>query len=83
MFRLQKALEKWLSLTNEHERPLDGSQKNWTQPVYVKTDQDLISRLDDKRSEVFIANRGKFGSQWLNVVHCKNLGRILMISNFG
>ena len=27
-----KALEKWLSLTNEQESPLDGSQKNWTQP---------------------------------------------------
>ena len=37
-----KALEKWLSLTNEHESPLDGTQKNWTQPVYVKTAQDLI-----------------------------------------
>ena len=28
-----KALEKWLSLTNEHDCPLDGTQKNWTQPV--------------------------------------------------
>ena len=24
-----KALENWLSLTNEHESPLDGTQKNW------------------------------------------------------
>ena len=32
-----KALEKWLSLTNEQESPLDGTQKNWTQSVYVKT----------------------------------------------
>ena len=43
-----KALEKWLSLTNEQESPLDGTQKNWTQPVIVKTAQDLISRMDDK-----------------------------------
>ena len=50
------------------------SQKNWTQPVYVKTAQDLISRMDDKRSKVFNAHQGKFGSQWLNVVPCKNLG---------
>ena len=44
---LTKALEKWLSLTNEQESPLDGTQKNWTQPVFVKTAQDLISRMDD------------------------------------
>ena len=25
-----KALEKWLSLTNEQESPVDGTQKNWT-----------------------------------------------------
>ena len=69
-----KALEKWLSLTNEQESPLDGTQKNWTQPVFVKTAQDLISRMDDKRLKVFNAHQGKLGSQWLNVVPCKNLG---------
>ena len=47
-----KALEKWLSLTNEQESPLDGSQKNWTQSVFVKTAQDSISGMDDKRSKV-------------------------------
>ena len=57
-----KALEKWLSLTNEQESPLDGTQKNWTQPVYVKTAQDLISRMNDKRSKVFNAHQGKIGS---------------------
>ena len=31
-----KALEKWLSLTNEQESPLDGTQNTWTQPFYVK-----------------------------------------------
>ena len=35
------------------------------------TAQYLISRMDDKRSN---ARQGKFGSQWLNVVPCKNLG---------
>ena len=68
-----KALEKWLSLTKEQESPLNGTQKNWTQPVYVKTSQDLISRMDDNCSKVFNAHQGKFGSQWLNVVPCKNL----------
>ena len=28
----------------------------------------------EKRSEVFNAHQGKLGSQWLNVVPCKNLG---------
>ena len=51
-----KALEKWLSLTNEQESPLDGTQKNLTQPVYIKTAQDLIFRMDDKRSMVFNAH---------------------------
>ena len=69
-----KALEKWSSLTNEQESPLDGTQKNWSQPVYVKTAQGFISRMDDNRSKVFNAHHGKFGSQRLNVVPCKNLG---------
>ena len=30
--------------------------------------------MDDKRSKVVKAHQGKFGSQWLNVVPCKNLG---------
>ena len=51
---------------------LTGGRYNWTQPVYVKTAQDLISRMDDKRSKVFNAHQG--WSQWLNVVPCKNLG---------
>ena len=71
---LTEALDKWLSLTNEQESPLDGTLKNWTQPVSVKSAQGLISRMDDKRSKVFNAHQGKFGSQWLNVVPCKNLG---------
>ena len=33
--------------------------------------------MDDIRSKVFIAHQGKFGSQWLNVVPCKNLGEKL------
>ena len=68
-----KALEEWLSLTNEQESPLGGTQKNWTQPVYVKTAQDLISKMDDKRSKVFNAHQGQFVSHWLNVVPCQKL----------
>ena len=73
-YSLTKALENWLSLTNEQECPFGGTQKNWTQHVFVKTAQDLTSRMDNKRSKVFNAHQGKFGSQWLNVVPSKNLG---------
>ena len=38
----RKALAKWSSLMKEQESPLDGTQKNWTQPVYVKTAQGLF-----------------------------------------
>ena len=56
-----KTLEKWLSLTNEQESPIDGTQKNWKQPVYVKTAQNLNSRMNYKRSKVLNAHQGKFG----------------------
>ena len=65
-----KALEKWLSLTNEQESPIDGTQKNWTQPVSVKTAQDLISRMDDKRSKIFNAHQVKF---WVSMAERRSL----------
>ena len=61
-----------MSLTNEQKSPLDATQKKLAQ--LVKTAQDLISRMNDKRSKVFKGHHGKFGSQWLNVDPCKNLG---------
>ena len=33
--------------------------------------------MDDQRLKVFNVHQGKFGSQWLKVVPCKNLGRKL------
>ena len=79
-----KALENSLNLTNEQESPLVRTRKNWTQHVYVKTAEALISRRDDKRSKVFNAHQGKIGSQWLNVVPCKNvmLSRSLLHQEF-
>ena len=56
-----KALEKWFSLTNEQESPLDGTQEKWTQPLFVKTAQKLISRMNDKRSKVFNAHQSLNG----------------------
>ena len=49
-------------------------KKNWTQLVFAKTAQVLISRRDDKRSNVFNAHQAQFVCQWLNIVPCKNLG---------
>ena len=60
-------------MTNEHESPLDGTQKKWTQPVHVKTAKDLIGKVD-KCSKVFTSHQGKFGTQWQNVFPCKKLG---------
>ena len=69
-----KVLEEWLSLPNEQESPLDGTHKKWTQPVFVKTAQDLFSRMDDKHRKVLNVHQGMFRSQWLNVVPCEKLG---------
>ena len=63
-----------VEMTNEQKNSLDGTLKHWTQPVYVRYAQDLIFRMDDKRSKVFNAHQRNFGSLWLNVVPCKNLG---------
>ena len=60
--------------TGKTSRRLDGTLKNWTHSVFVKTAHELIFRKDDKRSKVFSALQGQFGSHWLNVVPCKNLG---------
>ena len=57
------AFEKWLSLTKKPKNLIEGTQTKWTKPVYVKTTQDLISRVDDKCLNVFTAHQGKIGSQ--------------------
>ena len=54
-----KALEKWFSFTNARKSHVDGTQKIWTQPVYVKAAQDSICRMDDKRSKFSEARQGK------------------------
>ena len=70
-----KALEKWLSLTNEQESPLDGTQKNWIQPIFVKTAQEVISRMDYKRSghgNKFERIRSNFNFEWTKFEYSKN-----------
>ena len=58
-------LEKRLKLTNEQENPHNRTQKNCTQPVYVKTAQALISRMDGERSKTFNVRQGKDASRSL------------------
>ena len=58
-----KAFENWLRLTNEQESPLNGSQNNRTQFLYVNTAHNLTSRIDDQRSKFFTAHQGKFEFQ--------------------
>ena len=40
----------------------------------LSSSKPLKNRMDDKRSKVFNAHQGNFGSRWLNDVPCKNLG---------
>ena len=61
-FRLYIFGAKLMERVNEQESPLDGTQKNWTQLVHVKTAHDLITGRNDKRSIVFQAHQEKFGS---------------------
>ena len=68
-----KALENCLGLTKDQETPLDGTQKHWTHHVYAKTVRDLVSRVEQKRSEVFDAHEGEIGSQWLNVFFSREI----------
>ena len=51
-----------------------GKSSRWNPVKLDTTCLELISRMDDKRSNVFNAQQSKFGSQWPNVAPCKNLG---------
>ena len=44
-----KVVEKRLSLTSEENSPLDGIQKNQTQPFHVRAAQELKSRAEECR----------------------------------
>ena len=56
-----KALEKWLSLTNEQESPLDGTLKNWTQTPTSKPDatKQVKKRVEKNTSKKFWSKKVK------------------------
>ena len=49
------------------------SKKNWTEPIFDSEIADLILRLEPMDVKRFNAFQERFGSQWLNVIPCKNL----------
>ena len=55
------------------------SKKNWTEPIFDSEIADLILRLEPTDVKRFNAFQDRFGSQWLNIITCKNLG--LKLSN--
>ena len=49
------------------------SKKNWTEPIFDSDIADLIFRLEPTDVKRFNTFQDRFGSQWLNVIPCKNL----------
>ena len=67
------ALERWFELGKIEMAPKNEIQKNWTEPIFDREIADLISRLEPTDVKRFNAFQDRFGSQWLNVIPCKNL----------
>ena len=53
--------------------PENEIQKIWTEPIFDSEFADLILRLEPTEVKRFNAFQDRFGSQWLNVIPCKNL----------
>ena len=53
--------------------PENEIRKNWTEPTFDSEITDLILRLEPTDVKIFNAFQDRFGSQWLNVITCKNL----------
>ena len=67
------ALKRWFELGKIEMAPEKEFQKNWTEPIFDSEIADLILRLEPKDVKRFNAFQDRFGSQWLNVIPCKNL----------
>ena len=52
--------------------PENEIQKNWLKPIFDLKSQ-MILKLKPTDVRRFNAYQDKFGSQWLNVIPCKNL----------
>ena len=67
------ALEKWLVLTNR-KVPLMEKRKIGPNLSTPKPPKVRVLEWMTNVPKFFYAHQGKFGSQWLNVAPCKNLG---------
>ena len=67
------ALKWWFELGKIKMAPENEIQKNWTEPIFDSEIADLILRLEPTDVKRFNAFQDRFGSQWLNVIPCKNL----------
>ena len=67
------ALKRWFELGKIELAPENEIQKNWTEPIFDSEIAELILRLEPTDVKRFNAFQDRFGSQWLNVIPCKNL----------
>ena len=67
------ALKRWFELGKIEMDPENEIQKKWTEPIFDTEIADLILRLEPTDLKRFNAFQDRFGSQWLNVIPCKNL----------
>ena len=67
------AFKRWFELGKIAMAPENEIQKNWTEPIFDSEIADLILRLEPTDIKTFNAFQDRFGSQWLNVIPCKNL----------
>ena len=67
------ALKRWFDLGKIEMAPENEIEKKWTEPIFDSEIADLILRLDPTDVKRFNAFQDRFGSQWLNVIPCKNL----------
>ena len=67
------ALKRWFELGKIEMAPENEIQKNWTEPNFDSEIADMILRVEPTDVKRFNAFQNRFGSQWLNVIPCKNL----------
>ena len=67
------ALKRWFDLGKLKWLRKMKSKKNWTEPIFDSEIADLSLRLEPTDVKRFNAFQDRFGSQWLNVIPCKNL----------
>ena len=66
------ALKRWFEFGKIEMAPENEIQKNWTEPIFDSEIADLILRIEPTDVKIFNAFQDRFGSQWLNVIPCKN-----------